>query len=587
MGMAGRTELFRPADWQLEYLFSLGPYGWLVHGGVIILTFLTLEWTAPYPLIWCGTMLVLSAVMMGICVSGRRGVAIRAHGVAHTITTGLVALTWTAGAFASNNHSYDSLLFYTLALGGTALGAVAAQHSVLRSCYVSLWLSVPGLAYAHMQASEGLRSDANGVMIALYALVLTFLARQMNAFLAQNRALSERLSVQVQKSEFLRQIADDAAQAKTRFLAYVSHDLRQPVHSIGLQVEAMKDFRLSAEPRRIVDQIDVTLRGLSSLFQSLLDLSALELDRLQVHPSRFDLCKLVAEVVDQNRLAIELNGCTLITWFPSPVHVETDRALLGNVIQNLIGNAIKHAAGCRLIIGVRTSGPTASVLVLDRGPGMDELMLGRLFSEFETASTLDPAPSRDVQNLRSFGLGLPLVRQLTELLGLSLTCRTKLGRGTLFVVSGVACAETPAEQPRVPTVHPLNGLRVAVYDDDGHTLAGTVRLLSRWGCEVMPFDRIDQALPQNVAVVITDYLFAEEKTARSLFAAARAMPTEIRPGLILVTGSDPAVYADLVVNGDCVVLRKPAQPAQLRACLTALSLSNQVHVQRPPQLIGS
>lgn len=116
-----------------------------MHGVVVVLTWLTLEWAAPLPMIWCGVMLLLSVAMMTICASGRRGFAIRAHGVAHTVTTGLVALTWTAGAFASTNQSYDSLLFYTLALGGTALGAVAAQHSVLRSCYTSLWLSVPGL----------------------------------------------------------------------------------------------------------------------------------------------------------------------------------------------------------------------------------------------------------------------------------------------------------------------------------------------------------------------------------------------------------------------------------------------------------
>ena len=575
MGMAGRAEILRPKDWQLEYLFSLGPYGWLVHGSVVILTYATLEWAAPYPQIWCGVMLALSSLMIGICISGRRGFALRAHGLAHTVTTGLVALTWTAGAFVATDYSYDSLLFYTLALGGTALGAVAAQHSVLRSCYTSLWLSVPGLAYAHMLASEGLRSDANGVMITLYALVLTFLARRMNVFLSKNRALSESLLSQLHQADDLRRIAEDAAQAKTRFLAYVSHDLRQPVHSIGLQVEAMKDFRLSAEPRRIVNQIDVTLRALSSLFQSLLDLSAIELNQLKVHSSRFDLCKLVVEIVEQNRLAMELNGCSLVARLSGPVYVETDRALLGNVVQNLVGNAIKHAAGCRLTIGVRTNGrKTASILILDRGPGMDTPTLERLFGDFETETTANPIQSGVAASLRSYGLGLSLVQQLTALLGLSLTCLAKPGRGTLFVVSDIACVAmpAPAEHQRAPTVHPLNGLRVAVYDDDEPTLIGTVRLLSGWHCEATPFDRVDELPPRDAAVVVTDYQFADGKTARPLFAAVRAMPTEIRPGLILVTGSDPENYADLVVDGDCVVLRKPAQPAQLRASLTALSL---------------
>lgn len=66
--------------------------------------------------------------------------------------------------------------------------------------------------------------------------------------------------------------------------------------------------------------------------------------------------------------------------------------------------------------------------------------------------------------------------------------------------------------------------------------------------------------------------FGDGETARPLIAELRAMPSDQRPGLVLVTGSDPSTYADLLTDRDCVVLRKPARPAQLRASLTALSL---------------
>jgi len=571
----------RPTDWQLEYLFKNGTFGWPVHAGVVILTAMAQEWPQNQKLGWCITMLVLSAAMMLICASGSRGLALRAHGVAHTFTTGLVALAWTAGAFIASGYSYDNLLFFTLALGGTALGAVASQHSVMRSCLISIWLSVPGLAYAHADATEEFRGDTNGLMIGIYALVLSLLAQQMNRTLTANRALSESLLEQIKEADALRQMADSAAEAKTRFLAYVSHDLRQPVHTIGLQVEALSIYRLGKEPRRIVDQIDVTIRTLSNLFQSLLDLSALELERLRVHRTVFDLGKLVAEVAEQNRLAIKLTGGVLVTRLAQTVHVETDRALLGSVIQNLIGNAVKHAPGSPITIGLRTKGNEVSVVVMDRGPGMDQSTMDRIFEEFESSAAEDPFSQRHRRHSASYGLGLALVRRLVDILGYSITCKSWFGRGTIFVLGGLHREKTTAENRKAATAHRLQGVVIALYDTDLNASTATERLLTRWGCDVVCFDSATHPVPKNVSIVISDYRLGETETARTILAQIDQMPPDMRPGFILVSGADPAEYSDLIEARNLIALRKPAIPAQLRASLTALSMQRQNPISRP------
>lgn len=562
--------LLRPFPWQLEFLFKLGAVGWVLHGGVVTLTTAVQDWPALTKAAWSGSMIALSAAMFVICILGRRSTRLEAFGYGHTVFTGFVAIGWATGAFLAIGHGYEDLLFFTLALGGTALGAVAAQHSVLRSCLVSVWLSVPGLALAHLLATEGKRGDANALMIGLFAVVLSLLAVKMNRALCANRELSDQLAAKVEETEAERQTAHHASRAKSRFLAYISHDLRQPVHAVGLQIEALKGYRFDGEPKQIIDQIDITIRSLAQLFQSLLDMSAIEIDRLRPRPETFDAGAVLRSVAEQHRLAIELTGGRLRIFAPRTVFVRSDRALLANILQNLIGNAAKHAPGCRISVGVRTSGGEVSLLVLDRGRGIDPSMRARIFEDFESGDVSGTATAQ-----KSFGLGLPLALRLTSLLGLVLRDRSWPGRGTMFVLTGLQEAEPVKDTLASMAVHPLNALRVAVFDDDKPTLSATARLLAGWGCEVTSFDLTRATPPAHADVLITDYRFGNEQTSRPMIEAALRMPTEERPGIVLVTGVERAEYADLLTHPGLLALHKPAHPAQLRACLTTLAMRDQ------------
>ncbi|MBZ0214999.1 MAG: hypothetical protein K8F25_00460 [Fimbriimonadaceae bacterium] len=286
-------------------MFELGFQGWMLHCFVVLFTFLTQDTSWIIMQVWLATMLGLSLAQACLCryfshekaTSARR---LRQAGWVHTFLTSFVGITWGLGAVWVSHGSFDSLLIFTLALGGTALGTVSAQHSVMRSCLASIWTSIPLLAVAHLSHADPVTGKANAAMMVLYGMVLTFLAVRMSRFLVANRVLSEDLRKRVRQvtriskayqGEFTR--AEDANLAKSRFLAHASHDLRQPVHAIGMLTANLQETGLTKIQRKMVEDIDRSVRALSRLFRSLLDLSALDVGNVVVHPEPVELGALL------------------------------------------------------------------------------------------------------------------------------------------------------------------------------------------------------------------------------------------------------------------------------------------------------
>lgn len=570
--MSKLISLMRPKKWQIEYLFNLGPSGWLLHGGVVVLTALAQHSLGHSIVGWSAIMVALSMLMAAFCRFGTASNHVTRNGYIHTAGTSLVAFGWAYGALDIVGQSFNSVLFFTFALGGTALGAVAAQHSVLRSCLASIWLSLPALAYAHARAAPGMAGEANAGMILIYLLVLTDLAFRMHTHLEKNVDLSERLTAQLAELGREREMAENANRAKTRFLAYASHDLRQPVHAIGLLVEALNRRQMDMDSSRIMERIDIATRNLTHLIRALLDRSAIDLGRMTPQWSTVALARLLRDIADQNRLAAEHSGSAIRVICPDTILVSCDQALLTNMIQNLVTNAIRYAPGSVILIGARRRGETVTVVVSDRGPGIDLRDQERIFEEFQIGG--DPTETGAQAMPRSFGLGLSLVRQLAATMDLSVMMTSKLGRGTIFFIDGLRdAADGPNLAARASDVHPLNGVTVLAVDDDAATLEAITSLLRGWGCRVVASDKVPAAIPSQCRVVITDWQLADGTDAASFVSALRSGPGTPCPVLI-VSGTDTeAIAARIKADPGILILEKPARPAQLRAALTSLLIA--------------
>ncbi|MBX3531589.1 MAG: hybrid sensor histidine kinase/response regulator [Rhizobiaceae bacterium] len=567
-------------DWELDLLFGLGLSAWIVHAGVVLLTagtFVGLTDGVAFTTAWLAAMLMLSAglAVLSWKYARRRPTTKRGrnrHALAHSALTACTGLGWGAGALVAAGVDFQVLLLYSLALGGTALGAVSTQHSFPRSCFLSLWTSIPMLAAAHVWHDPSAYGAINGSMVVLYTIVLSSLALRMHRFLRTNVGLTRSLDAKVaeltkvtDELEHARRQASEANLAKSRFLGQASHDLRQPIHAIGLLVANLKELRLGRSEREVLGSIERSVQSLAHLFRSLLDLSLLDVGRTQVRNEPVNLGELLAGLVRQNLELARRSGCELRFVQPR-AWVETDPALLTAILQNLLANAFKYASRARVLVGARRNGAGYDIWVCDAGPGIHANDLAHVFQEFYRAET--PA----VQGQEGVGLGLAIARRVGAALGLEIVIHSAPRRGTRVVVSGLSRIAPPlvAKRRSGHRAHPLSGFTVAVVDDDEDVLAATASLLERWGCKVVSLREAPDE-PIGCDAIVCDFDLGRHGSAPAIIHAIRKQENRAVPAVILsghtqeprASPEEPAVPR----------LQKPVQPAELRALLTSFALA--------------
>lgn len=557
--------------WRLDYLFSIGAVSWIVHLCVTVLAgFVLLQAEAgAWVPGWMAAMVVISLAMASLPAAYRHRWPWRspeAYGVAHSGITAAAGLAWGAGALLCALSSTAGMLtFFTLVLGGTALGAVSSQHVVMRSCMLSLWTSVPLLAAAWLVEGSDPAALATAAMMMLFGVMLTVLAVRMNDFVVQNVALANELSAR--NASLLRTGAElaEAQEEKSRFLAQASHDLRQPIHAIGLFVEYLHDTRLGRDGHEVLANIDRSLDSLARLCRSLLDLSALDVGRVRPAIAPVALTDVLGEVVRQATEAARARGVT-IRLQPTRLWVRSDAALLHTMAQNLVSNAIKYAPGSRVLVGVRRRAGTVSIVVADTGPGIPPADQQRVFKEFVQIAEADAGEADGL------GLGLSIVRRLADMMGLSVGLASQPGKGCRFTIDGLArCAPdaSPIRKPSPPHAARLGGLRVLVVDDDRAVRNSTAQLLSRWGCEVRATGRIEEARrPGATDFVLCDHELGGDETGLDLIRRVRA-GASTPVGAAIVTGGRTDHLQEACKAEGITILAKPVRPPQLRSVLLA------------------
>ena len=567
--------------WQLDLLFELGVVSWVIHAGVVCLTATMLFYGNPqavWPAAWLAAMLVLSTMLAATSrtYAGRQPMPYEKaerFGRKHSALTTLVGLTWGLGALGASSYSFEYLLVYSLALGGTALGAVSSQHSFLRSCFLSLWTSVPLLAIAYLAHRFDLFGAVNACMIVLYSAILSILTVRLHRFMQTNVTLTRSLGAKVaelvdtsRSLDLARKAAVDASLAKSRFLAQASHDLRQPIHAIGLFTASLREESPKPRQRRLLDNIDRSLGSVSRLFGSLLDISSLDIGRVQVAPEPTALGEIIAEVVRQNRAAAREAGCEL-RFVKTSLWAMTDPTLLANMLQNLLSNAIRYAPQSRILIGCRRRGNRLAIIVADSGPGIDGEHIDLIFEEFYRV----PGPA--TQSVEGLGLGLPIVRRLGALMGLDVRVVSRTPGMTLASIDGLEPTE-PAKTRRAPGQvygHPLRGRRILLIDDDPTVLEATATLLEKWGCIVHPATGLPSQ-PSGCDAIICDFDLGEGANGLHIIDAVRALEGRTVPAMIL-SGRSEARALDAAEAAGIPYIAKPVRPAELRGMLTEMAIS--------------
>jgi signal transduction histidine kinase len=218
------------------------------------------------------------------------------------------------------------------------------------------------------------------------------------------------------------QAALDAVEIKNRFLASAAHDIRQPVHALGLYADW-----LGSEPELVHDlapKIVESTKAVNRLFDSLFDLARLDSGKIRLNIETVNLAKLLKELELQYRPLCEAKGLQF-RLHVRPGTAVSDPILLQRIVGNLISNAVKYTQKGGILVASRATRAGLRIEIWDTGVGIAPGHQREIFREFYKV------PSHGGTE-EGFGLGLYIVGRLTHILGHPLTLRSRVGRGTVF-----------------------------------------------------------------------------------------------------------------------------------------------------------
>ncbi|WDG52291.1 hybrid sensor histidine kinase/response regulator [Pseudomonas chlororaphis] len=449
---------------------------------------------------------------------------------------------------------------------GTSFGLVVGGEAALPLYAVMVWVNLGnGMRY-------GSRYLAIATALALMALLVVYRLTplwQAQPFMVLMLLITSTVipvyaHILLERTRKASEEAIAANLEKSRFLAQASHDLRQPIHSIGLFTACLREARLGDEERRLVDNIDRSLLNVSQLFRSILDLYTLDNGRVQPSFQTLHLGEFLADQLRQNAEAARWAGVEL-RLRPCSHWVRTDPALLATMVQNVLSNCFKYAARRPVLIGVRQRGAGLAIVIYDQGRGIAEEHLPNLFEEFYRVRELR---DKDVEGV---GLGLSIVKRLGQLMGLEVAIRSRLGHGTAVSLFGLPLAPPQLQAASLDEARQaglLTGLKVCLVEDDRNVLLATSALLERWGC-VVQAELCGRDLVSDCDVIVADYDLGNHATGIECIDSLRRQRGWAVPALIL-TGHEVEKIQAALHDRNIAILSKPVRPAELRGSLRAL-----------------
>jgi two-component system sensor histidine kinase SenX3 len=214
------------------------------------------------------------------------------------------------------------------------------------------------------------------------------------------------------------------------FVANISHELKTPIGAVSLLAEAL--VSASKEPeqvKRFAKRLTKESERLTRITQEIIDLSRLQAADALTNPELIDIDQVVANAIDQNRVAAEANNVSLVSGGDAGAEVYGDETLLVTAVHNLISNAIQYSPKhSRVGIGVSNNDGVVEIVVTDQGVGIPEDEVDRVFERFYRS---DPARSR---NTGGSGLGLSIVKHVVQNHGGDIRVWSQPGNGSTFTI---------------------------------------------------------------------------------------------------------------------------------------------------------
>jgi signal transduction histidine kinase/CheY-like chemotaxis protein len=366
-----------------------------------------------------------------------------------------------------------------------------------------------------------------------------------------------------------RHAAEAASAAKSDFVANMSHELRTPLAAVIGYLDLCHRTELSPQQRRYLTQAQASSQALLGVLNDILDFSKIEARKLDIEIARFELDEVLGQIASTCGLAAARKGVELVIDVADDVPdiLLGDPLRLGQILLNLVGNAVKFTERGEVVLEVRSGEITDEATTLcfsvrDTGIGIQPEQLERLAQPFSQAD------SSTTRRYGGTGLGLAISDRLIRRLGGELRVRSEVGRGSEFAFSVVL----PGTCARRPSRHPdeLRDLRVLVVDDNATSLRVTRRMLMAHGMLVCTAgtgqDALDTMVQAAVAgdpfdVVLMDHDLPGLDGRQTARQAAALLGPDAPWVLLTVPPGDPDCFTDQgALRG---MLCKPVQRTEL------------------------
>ncbi len=354
--------------------------------------------------------------------------------------------------------------------------------------------------------------------------------------------------------------------AKSRFLAAATHDLRQPLHALGLFAAQLHVEHTAASREHLAERINASVLDLNELFNALLDISKLDAGVLRPDVRLFSISAILNRI-ESTFLPAALQKHLSLRVIASSAWVSSDLILLERILLNLVSNAIRYTDCGGVIVGCRRRGTMLRIEVWDSGKGIPPEERTNIFAEFYRISAGRDHPA-------GLGLGLAIVDRLCRLLQHPLTLDSIVGAGSRFTLTVPLAEAQPQAAASANDGQPASfspgAQLIVVIDDDPLAREGLATLLRTWGFRVVSADSDQAALAalaeigSRPTLIIADYQLKDGRTGIEAIEQMHDRCRERIPAFLISGDTAPDVLREVQASG-YHMLYKPVTPMALRA----------------------
>lgn len=450
---------------------------------------------------------------------------------------------------------------------GVAAAALAMTSPCLPVFLAYVYISLPALALGFFSL-EDTAYNGMGIAVILYLAVLTHFAINLEKMIKNSINLRfENVELIDQLQEAITE-TEEANRAKSVFLASASHDLRQPLHAMGLFIQTLNGTKMDAYQQSVISHIETASEATREMLNTLLDFSKLDAGVIEPRPRAFRLQTLFNKLEKELGASADSKNIIYRTRETSAA-AYADMSLVELILRNLITNAIRYTEAGGLLIACRHKDKqTLSIEVWDTGIGIPEKEQNNIFREFHQLGN----PERDRQ--KGFGLGLAIAKGLADTMELNLILRSKPDSGSVFRLElPEAEISIVEDMPVEQTALRFDDKQILIIDDDESVRVAMRELLLSWGCDCLVAESAEEGLDlvngKKVDLLIVDYRLREEKTGRDAITLLREKHDANLPAII-ITGDTAADRLREAQASDALLLHKPVASTELQRTMSSL-----------------